>query len=84
MLDEGKWQMQLDADLAKFHEEDPRFSVCIMSQSSTKDVALESDLKERYPHLNVKRLTASDSGETKRQALEDISETLEDVNEFLY
>ena len=26
----------------------------------------------------------SDSGETKRQALEDINETLEDVNVFLY
>ena len=55
-----------------------------MSQSSTKVVVLESDLKERYPHLNIKRLIGSDSGETKRQALEDINETLEDVNVFLY
>ena len=36
------------------------------------------------PHLNIKRLIGSDSGETKRQALEDINETLEDVNVFLY
>ena len=43
-----------------------------MSQSSTNVIAMESDLKERYPH-----------GETKRQALEDINETLEDANVFL-
>ena len=55
-----------------------------MSQSSTKVVVLETELKERYPHLNIKRLIGSDSGETKRQALEDINETLEDVNVFLY
>ncbi|MFM7982143.1 MAG: hypothetical protein ACKPKO_22775, partial [Candidatus Fonsibacter sp.] len=35
-------------------------------------------------HLNIKRLIGSDSGETQRQALEDINETLEDVNVFLY
>ncbi|MFM7980263.1 MAG: hypothetical protein ACKPKO_13190, partial [Candidatus Fonsibacter sp.] len=63
----------LDADLAKFHEEGPRFRVCIVSKSSTKVVALETELKERYPHLNIKRLICSDSGETKRQVLEDIT-----------
>ena len=84
MLDDAQWRAQLDADLAKFHEEDPRFRVCIVSQSSSKVVALDADLKERYPHLNIKRLIGSDSGETKRQALEDINETLEDVNVFLY
>ncbi|MFM7978225.1 MAG: hypothetical protein ACKPKO_02825, partial [Candidatus Fonsibacter sp.] len=45
---------------------------------------LETDLKERFPHLKIKRLIGSDSGETKRQALEDINETLEEVNVFLY
>ena len=55
-----------------------------MSQSSTKVVALETVLKERYPHLNIKPLIGSDSGETKRQALEDINETLEDANVVLY
>ncbi|MFM7986072.1 MAG: hypothetical protein ACKPKO_42840, partial [Candidatus Fonsibacter sp.] len=34
--------------------------------------------------MNIKRLIGSDSGETKRQALEDINLTLEDVNVFLY
>ncbi len=84
MLDEGQWKTQLDADLTKFHVEDPRFRVCIVSQSSTKVVALETELNARYPHLKIKRLIGSDSGETKRQALEDINETLEDVNVFLY
>ena len=50
MLDEGTWQTQLDADLARYFNEDPRFRVCIASQSSTKVVALESDLEERHPH----------------------------------
>ncbi|MFM7978867.1 MAG: hypothetical protein ACKPKO_06085, partial [Candidatus Fonsibacter sp.] len=56
----------------------------ILSQSSTKVIALEAGLKERYPHLYIKRLIGPDSGETKRQALEYINETLEDVNVFLY
>ena len=45
---------------------------------------MEAELRERYPHLTIKRLIGSDSGETKRQALEDINETLEDANVFLY
>ncbi|MFM7984304.1 MAG: hypothetical protein ACKPKO_33770, partial [Candidatus Fonsibacter sp.] len=84
MLDEEEWNAQLDADLAKYYAEDPQFRVCNVSQSSTKVVVLESDLRERFPHLKIKRLIGSDSGETKRQALEDINETLEDVNVFLY
>ncbi|MFM7982325.1 MAG: hypothetical protein ACKPKO_23695, partial [Candidatus Fonsibacter sp.] len=84
MRDEEDWNTQLDADLAKYYAEDPQFRVCIVSQSSTKVVVLETELKARYPHLKLKRLIGSDSGETKRQALEDINETLEDVNVFLY
>ena len=49
MLDEQQWQTQFDADLARYYSEDPRFRVCIVSQSSTKVVAMETDLKERYP-----------------------------------
>ncbi|MFM7983896.1 MAG: hypothetical protein ACKPKO_31685, partial [Candidatus Fonsibacter sp.] len=84
MLGEGQWNTQLDADLARNYEQDPRFRVCVVSQSSTKVVTLETELKERYPHLNIKTLIGSDSSETKREALEDINETLEDVNVFLY
>ncbi|MFM7984155.1 MAG: hypothetical protein ACKPKO_33000 [Candidatus Fonsibacter sp.] len=49
MLDEGQWQTQLDADLARYYEQDRRYRVCIVSQSSTKVVALETELKDRYP-----------------------------------
>ncbi len=49
MLDEGQWNTQLDADLARYYEQDPRFRVCIVSQSSTKVVVMETELKERYP-----------------------------------
>ena len=44
---------------------------------------METELRERCPHLNIKRLIGSDSGETKRQALEDINETLENASVFL-
>ncbi|MFM7982937.1 MAG: hypothetical protein ACKPKO_26795, partial [Candidatus Fonsibacter sp.] len=72
------------ADLAEFDEENPRCRVCIVIQSSSSVVAFKSDLKQRFPHLPIKKLIGTDSGETKRQALEDINETLEDVNVFLY
>ena len=66
LLDEEQWQTQLDADLARYYEQDPRFRVCIVSESSTTVVVLETELKERYPHLNIKMRIGSDSGETKR------------------
>ncbi|MFM7979043.1 MAG: hypothetical protein ACKPKO_06965, partial [Candidatus Fonsibacter sp.] len=66
MLDEAQCQTQLDANLAKFHEDDARFRVCIVSQSSSKVVALESDLKEQFTHLAANNLIHTDSGETKR------------------
>jgi hypothetical protein len=47
-------------------------------------VALEADLRERFPTSSSKRLIGADSGEAKRQAFEDINETLEDVSDFLY
>ena len=83
MISEGPWQAQLDADLKQYYEEDPHFRICVVSRSSTKVVTLESDLKERFPYLTIARRIGSDSGETKRQALEDINETLEHVNVFL-
>ena len=49
MLKEEQWQTQLDADLTRYYNEDPRFRVCIVSQSSTKVVAMESELRERCP-----------------------------------
>ena len=49
MIDEHHWQTQLDADLTRYYSEGPRFRVCIVSQSSTKVVAMESELRERYP-----------------------------------
>ena len=67
--------------LAQFYKESPRFKICIVSQRFTKALTLESDLKERYPQLNIKRIIGSDSGETKRQALEDINKTVEDVKQ---
>ena len=78
-----QWQTQVGADVAKNYEEDPRCRVCILSRSSTKVVVLESVLRS-ISHLSTKRFIGADSGEAKRQALEDINETLEDVNVFFY
>ena len=48
MLDEEQWQTHLDADLSKYYNEELRFIVCIVSQSSSNVVTLESDLKQRF------------------------------------
>ena len=36
MLNEDQWEEQLRADLDQFYKEDPKFRVCIVSQSSSK------------------------------------------------
>ena len=46
--------------LAQFYKESPRFKICIVSQRFTKALTLESDLKERYPQLNIKRIFGSE------------------------
>ena len=84
VCDPIKWERQLHADLERYYEQDRGFRVCIVSQSSTQALSLEEDLKQRFPHLSVKRLVGLDSGETKKQMLEDINRSLEAVNVFLY
>ena len=83
-MDEKQWQNQLATDLDKFYQEDPNFKVCIASQSSSRAVALEKELQEKFPLLAVKCLVGTDSGETKRQFMEDVNEALKDINVFLY
>ena len=43
MLDEGQWQVQLDADLARYYNEDPRCRVCIVSQSAAKVISFRPE-----------------------------------------
>ena len=83
-MEEKDWKSQLDTDLDKFYQEDPKFKVCIASQSSSRAVALEKELVQKYPHLAIKYLVGTDSGETKRQFMEDVNEALKDINVFLY
>ena len=71
-------------DIETFRQQDPLFRVCIVSQSSSQAISLEEDLKTRFPDLKVKRLIGIDGGETKKQFLEDINQTLVDTNVFLY
>ena len=40
ILNEDQWEETLRADLKRFYEEDPKFRVCIVSQSSSKVDAL--------------------------------------------
>ena len=84
ICDTIKWEMQLQDDLERFYAEDKNFRVCIASQSSNQALSLEDALKEKYPHLNVQRLVGLDSGKTKKDFLEDINKTLENVNVFIY
>jgi hypothetical protein len=84
VLDEQQWKSQLATDLQQFYQEDPNFKVCIASQSSSRAVALEKELQEKHPQLVVKCLVGTDSGETKRQFMEDVNEALQHVNVFIY
>ncbi len=83
ILNEDQWEEQLRADLDQFYEKDPKFRVCVASQSSSKFLALFDRLREQLPHLVVKKLIWQDGGGTKRQFFEDINETLEDRRFFI-
>ena len=83
ILNEDQWEEQLRADLEQYYKEDPRFRVCIVSQSSSKVDALYDRLRKQLPHLVVKKLVGADGGETARRCFEDINVTLEDTNVFL-
>ena len=80
----AKWKDQLRKDLERFYKDDPQFRICIASQSSTKALSIEEDLIQRFPHLNVKRLTGVDSGTTKKAYCEEINETLQATNVFIF
>ena len=84
MLDKTKWQNQLHEDIERLYEKDPKFRICVVSQGAIMAGTLEEDLKAKYPHLNIKKLVGTDGGETKKQFLEDINQTLEDANVFIY
>jgi hypothetical protein len=45
---------------------------------------LQESLQAKFPHLRVSKLLGTDSSETKRIYLEDINQTLEPVNVFIY
>ena len=82
--DEEQWKEQLRADLTTYFKADPKFRVCVVSQSSNRVDSLYNEIREEFPHLVVKKLVGSDGGETKREFFEDINKTLEDANVFLY
>ena len=84
VLDEARWERGLHEDLQRFHAEDPNFKVVIVCQGSNKAMGLAKDLREKFPHLVVESLVGTDSGETKRRYMEDINESLQKVNVFLY
>ena len=56
-------------DIDAFKKNDPDFMICIVSQSSNQAVIINEDLIRRYPDLNIKILTDSDSGATKKELL---------------
>ena len=82
--DEEQWKEQLRTDLTKYFKADPKFRVCVVSQSSNRVDSLYNEIREEFPHLVVKKLVGQDGGETKREFFEDINKTLDDANVFLY
>jgi hypothetical protein len=84
ILDEEQWKQRLATDLNTYYAEDPRFRVCVVSQSASQIDALYAEIGELFPHLVVKKLTGNDGGQTKREYLDDINETLLETNVFLY
>jgi len=84
ICDQTKWEATLHSDIERFYNEDPSFLICVVSQSSSQAQSLEEDLKKRFSQLVVKRLVGLDSGETKKQFLEDINVSLQGVNVFIY
>ena len=65
--DEEQWKEQLRTDLTTYFKADPKFRVCVVSQSSMKFDSLCNEIREQFPHLVVKKLVGSDGGETKRE-----------------
>ncbi len=63
ILNEEQWEKQLRADLDKFYNEDPLPRVCIVSQRSSKTLALYNQTNEQPPHLAVNKV---DDGGTTR------------------
>ena len=82
--DEEQWKEQLRTDLTTYFKADPKFRVCVVSQSSNRVDSLYNEIREEFPHLVVKKLVGQDGGETKREFFEDINKTLDDANVFLY
>ena len=56
----------------------------MVSQCASEALGLAEELRRTYPKLVVKSLVGADSGETKRQMLSNINETLKDTNIFIY
>ena len=84
MVDENAWCNRLNDDIVKSYEEDPKFRICIVCQGSGKAEQLKRGLQNQYPHLKVMKLVGSDSSMTKKLVFENINETLQDVNIFIY
>jgi hypothetical protein len=84
VLDEAKWNETVRKDIARFYTEDRNFKICICCQAASRVEALRKSLAEEHPELKILTLIGDDSGKTKRESLEDINETLKDVNVFVY
>jgi hypothetical protein len=84
MIDENAWNNRLNDDIVKSYEEDPKFRICIVCQGSGKAEKLKKDLQNQYPHLKVMKLVGTDSSMTKKLVFENINETLQDINIFIY
>ena len=67
MLCEKKLYEQLELDIDEFKTEDQHFGICIVSQSSSQAVGLETHLSMKHSDLKIKKLVGTDDGETKKE-----------------
>ncbi len=74
----------MEDDLVRFYAEDPKFKVRVASQSSNRATDLERALRQKFPHLCIKKVIGRDGGQTKKDHLEDVNKTLEEASVFIH
>ena len=82
--DPAKWEYEMYKYIGKFKNIDPNFRICITSQSSKQCMSFNHDRRKKHPELKIKMLTGTHSGITKTVYFEDIKNTLEPCDVFIF
>ena len=82
--DPANWEDEMYKDIDEFKNMDPNFRICIISQSSKQCMSLNDNIMKKDPELKIKMLTGTHSGITKTVYFEDIKNTLEPCDVFIF